>query len=383
MEELPIDEAHSKGESTWKITVKCNDGEYFIGGTVFYCNQKKILARTGKAITEAMFSDIGEIVTLADAYCTSSIDYSGKTYLVIHQADLQEIGCLSELEHLAGLIIVEESESRKSINRCPKSSSSMVELTIEELLGKTGLGLESIPSICISVDAKEGKALFDKCSSNKTDSTAWRENIMVGDDIDAVFWPTKTWARATVIDMGHKYVPARRFLRITYHGMEEKFDRWTCRWCPEIAPYASKCKSFSHVKMTQQGNAFINKWRNGLKKGSLLDAKDTMGNWYKSLVIDIKGDDIKLHYQGWKPRWDVWLSRFSSDIAHVCTRTRPWRAFKVGDIVDANPKSRDDHTAWTEGRIIKVDTVDVSIETRVDLQQNSMTQGKQKMLRAS
>ena len=115
------------------------------------------------------------------------------------------------MEHLAGLIIVEESESRKSISLCPKSFPSRGKLTIEELLGKTGLGLESIPSICISVDAKEGKALFDKCSSNKTDSTAWRENIMVGDDIDAVFWPTKTWARATVIDMGHKYVPARRF----------------------------------------------------------------------------------------------------------------------------------------------------------------------------
>ena len=88
-------------------------------GTVFYFNQK-ILARTGKVATEAIFSDVGEIVTLADAYCTSSIDYSGKTYLVIHQADLQEIGYLLELEHLAGLIIVEESESRKSINRYPK-----------------------------------------------------------------------------------------------------------------------------------------------------------------------------------------------------------------------------------------------------------------------
>ena len=44
LEELPIDEAHSKGESTWKITVKCNDGEYFIGGTVFYCNQKNTCA---------------------------------------------------------------------------------------------------------------------------------------------------------------------------------------------------------------------------------------------------------------------------------------------------------------------------------------------------
>ena len=34
------------------------------------------------------------------------------------------------------------------------------------------------------------------------------------------------------------------------------------------------------------------------------------------------------------------------------------------------------------GRIIKVDTVDISEETRVDLPQNPMTQGKQKMLRA-
>ena len=63
---------------------------------------------------------------------------------------------------------------------------------------------------------------------------------------------------------------------------------------------------------------------------------------------------ILVHYQGWKPRWDVWLS-FSDDVAYLCTKTRPWRSFKVGDIVDANLRSRDDRTAWTEGRIIKVE----------------------------
>ena len=102
---------------------------------------------------------------------------------------------------------------------------------------------------------------------------------MVGDDIDAIFWPTMTWARATIIDMGHRYVPARRFLRISYHGMDEKFDQWTCRWSVGIAPHTSMCRSFAHVQMTKRGNLFIEKWRRDLKKGSLVDAKDTMGNW--------------------------------------------------------------------------------------------------------
>ena len=100
---------------------------------------------------------------------------------------------------------------------------------------------------------------MEQCCSQETDSTAWGENIMVGDDIDAIYWPTMTWARATVIDMGHRYVPARRFLRISYHGMDEKFDQWVCRWSVGIAPYTSMCQSFGHVEMTKRGNAFIEK----------------------------------------------------------------------------------------------------------------------------
>merc|ERR1711871_1849311 len=118
---------------------------------------------------------------------------------------------------------------------------------------------------------------------------------------------------------GHRYVPARRFLRISYHGLPNRFDKWVCRWSNAVAPYKSKSFSICHTELKVVGDESNEKWRLSLKKGSVLDAKDTMGNWYKSIIIDTKGDDIKLHYQGWKSRWDIWLSRFSKDIACLCS----------------------------------------------------------------
>ena len=112
--------------------------------------------------------------------------------------------------------------------------------------------------------------------------------IAVGDDIDVLFSPTGTWARATVINMGHRYVPSKRFLRITYHGLPSRFDKWVCRWSASVAPYQSKSASICHTRLQILGDQSIEKWRLELKKGSVIDAKDTMGNWYKSIIIDTK-----------------------------------------------------------------------------------------------
>ena len=58
---------------------------------------------------------------------------------------------------------------------------------------------------------------------------SWRHHVEVGDRVDALFWPTGLWLRATVVDMDHRYVPSRRFLKLTYHGLSETFDIWTSR----------------------------------------------------------------------------------------------------------------------------------------------------------
>ena len=84
-----------------------------------------------------------------------------------------------------------------------------------------------------------------------------------------------------------------------------------------------------------------------------MDARDTMGNWYQSVVKEARQDEVKVHYEGWKPRWDAWVGR--SDVAPLFRHTRPWRDFRSGDCVDANPHTRDDHTAWAEASVEKVD----------------------------
>lgn len=42
--------------------------------------------------------------------------------------------------------------------------------------------------------------------------------------------------------------------------------------------------------------------------GDELDAKDKVGKWYESLVREVKGGQVFVHYKGWASKWNEWLS---------------------------------------------------------------------------
>ena len=131
-----------------------------------------------------------------------------------------------------------------------------------------------------------------------------------------MFWPTGLWLRATVVDMDHRYVPSRRFLKLTYHGLPDTFDIWTSRTARSIAPVGSRALFARHGFNRICARDYLSKWRSNMSKGALIDAKDTMGNWYKSSIIDVKKDEIKIHYQG---RWRglTGSTRFTILYTHV------------------------------------------------------------------
>ncbi|CAM9834214.1 unnamed protein product, partial [Hapterophycus canaliculatus] len=58
--------------------------------------------------------------------------------------------------------------------------------------------------------------------------------------------------------------------------------------------------------------------------GQWLDVKDTVNNWLEATVIDMtnSGSRLQIHYNGWPPRWDEWLSWDSPRIAPFRTRTQ-------------------------------------------------------------
>jgi hypothetical protein len=327
-------EDNTASPHAWRMQVTCGGINVEVDANLVHCSEQ----------LRAEFNDDrvgGELLTLADLYSVSTSDYGSRTVLFVRESELGELRHLHELSNMAVCVVVLDS--------LPKISA-------KELTAFTSESIECLPALCISISGLSGSLILKPpFLETVKDCESWRDGIAVGDDIDVLFSPTGTWARATVINMGHRYVPSKRFLRITYHGLPSRFDKWVCRWSASVAPYQSKSASICHTRLQILGDQSIEKWRLELKKGSVIDAKDTMGNWYKSIIIDTKGDDIKLHYQGWKPRWDIWLSKFSNDISCLCSMTRPWRNFRVGDIVDSNPRTRDDHTAWTEGKIVKVD----------------------------
>ena len=68
---------------------------------------------------------------MSDIYSSSSIDYSGRSYLIVQESELNEIAYLSELENIAGLIIVQKSSKR--INNNDKDEEKEGKMTIVKL----------------------------------------------------------------------------------------------------------------------------------------------------------------------------------------------------------------------------------------------------------
>jgi hypothetical protein len=77
-------------------------------------------------------------------------------------------------------------------------------------------------------------------------------------------------------------------------------------------------------------------------KGSLIDAKDTDGIWYESVIISDVNEDgkVKIHYRCWEDRWDEVLSIHSDRLAPHRTHTQDWRAkVKSGTLVEVKEVS--------------------------------------------
>ena len=55
--------------------------------------------------------------------------------------------------------------------------------------------------------------------------------------------------------------------------------------------------------------------------GDIIDCKDTMGDWYESVVLDVKDNQVLIHYEGWPNVWDEWIDKSSSRLAPYRTHS--------------------------------------------------------------
>lgn len=87
---------------------------------------------------------------------------------------------------------------------------------------------------------------------------------------------------------------------------------------------------------------------NRIKVGDFVDAQDSSGKWYESVVQAVTQDIITVHFFGWNSRWDAELSKdYSTELVKkipppqpLWSHTTNWREnLKDGDIVEIREAS--------------------------------------------
>ena len=95
-----------------------------------------------------------------------------------------------------------------------------------------------------------------------------------------------------------------------------------------------------------------------LKIGDKIDHRDVAGRFVFATVSEKQGTNLKIHYDGWPDKWDIW-SDFSKEIHRFAVAgsisMRPAHRFlnlKIGDFVDINSTQR--RSRWKAGVIKRV-----------------------------
>ena len=104
------------------------------------------------------------------------------------------------------------------------------------------------------------------------------------------------------------------------------------------------------------------RWRARLKAGDVVDARDSEGRWFDSVVVEVDGSKVKVHFRGWSSRWDTWVEKEDqSSLQPLFARTEDWRRLRVGDACEVRSEDAK-KPLWYEARVVdrSGDRVEVS-----------------------
>ena len=74
--------------------------------------------------------------------------------------------------------------------------------------GQVYLTAISRAQVIVSITSESFEKINSVLQNYPEDILVWRDSIQVGDQLDAIFWPTGLWQRVTVVDMDHRYTKA-------------------------------------------------------------------------------------------------------------------------------------------------------------------------------
>ena len=77
----------------------------------------------------------------------------------------------------------------------------------------------------------------------------------------------------------------------------------------------------TNVDLGDTGIGGKEQWRSGIGKGFRCYGQDSVGDWWKCNVVDVRdsrrGNEVLLHYHGWKRSYDEWVSVLSSRLSSL------------------------------------------------------------------
>ena len=165
-------------------------------------------------------------------------------------------------------------------------------------------------------ELKETKDKLEETNSQKTHletvlaahTGSWLKEIQVGTKLDAKD-KFGRWYEGTIIAMhGNDQV------RVHFDGWNSNFDELMVKSPERLAPLHLHSIKRKNKRKAQR------KFRD-FEDGDIIDCKDTMGDWYESVVLDVKDDQVLIHYEGWPNVWDEWIDKSSSRLAPYRTHS--------------------------------------------------------------
>jgi len=96
------------------------------------------------------------------------------------------------------------------------------------------------------------------------------------------------------------------------------------------------------------------KWRDKIKKGDIINAKDNDDMWYEALIIDETENDITVRFMGWSSKWNNIFLRDSENISQKFSKVPNWREYlSIGKQIDYCSNKEDNR--WNSGQIFSID----------------------------
>ena len=132
----------------------------------------------------------------------------------------------------------------------------------------------------------------------------WNDALRPGQWVDV--WLRGRWRPALILGESQ----GMREVQFEGPSTHESLNNQRREWLDGSAPVYAEAYSRSRFPLPQ-----AQQWRYGLKEGSSLDALDTVQKYYTAKVLELRGDYIRISYDGWTSKYDETLSLYSDRLA--------------------------------------------------------------------